>query len=56
MSERNRSEGWKHAKLSGHENERLVAELTSDNEDIRQRLLSCAHLVNTEITKIEYGG
>ena len=25
-SDRNRSEGWKHAKLTGHENEELVTE------------------------------
>ena len=28
MSLRNRAEGWKHAKLTGHDNEKYIAELT----------------------------
>ena len=35
MEHRDRAEGWKHAKLSGHENERLVAELSGKMNDFR---------------------
>ena len=32
MSERNRAEGWKHAKLSGHSNETIITDkINSDN-------------------------
>ena len=34
MEQRDRAAGWKHAKLSGHKNEELVAELTQSNKDI----------------------
>lgn len=56
MSDRNRAEGWQHAKISGHENEKLVAELTADNIEVQQRLLSCAHLHNVTVESVEYGG
>ena len=56
MSDRNRAEGWKHAKLSGHDNEKLVAELTQGDIGIQNRLLECAHLSNVHITDIQYGG
>lgn len=56
MSDRNRAEGWKHAKLSGHENEKMVAELTRSDENIQKRLLDCAHLKNIVITGVQYGG
>ncbi len=44
MSGRNRAEGWKHAKKTGHENERLIAELTEADKAIQNRLLDCAHM------------
>ncbi len=56
MAERNRSTGWQHAKVSGHKNEELVAELTQSNADIQTRLLKCAHLTDVSITKVEFGG
>ena len=46
MSERNRAEGWKHAKLSGHENEALVKELLDTDSAYAQKFLTrvgCAH-------------
>lgn len=36
MSDRNRAEGWQHAKLSGHKNERLIAELTRSNPALQK--------------------
>ena len=58
MATRNRAEGWKHAKNSGHENEKRIAELVRDNLNIQKRLLECAHLDSDKISvsKIEYGG
>ena len=53
---RNRAEGWQHAKLTGHQNEQLIAELTENNALVRQRLLSCAHLSGVSIERVEYGG
>lgn len=56
MAPRNRSEGWKHAKNSGHKNEQLVAQLTRSNPEIQKRLLHCAHWDNEQIISVEYGG
>ncbi len=56
MEHRNRATGWQHAKLSGHKNEKLVAELTQSNADIQARLLKCAHLSGVSITNVEFGG
>ncbi len=56
MENRNRATGWQHAKVSGHNNEKLVAELTQSNMDIQLRLLKCAHLTDVSIAKVEFGG
>ena len=56
MEHRDRAEGWKHAKLSGHENERLVAELTKNDINIQKRLLQCAHINDATVVKVEFGG
>lgn len=56
MSGRNRSEGWKHAKLTGHSNEKPVAELTLSSPEVQNRLLECAHLSGLQITSVQYGG
>lgn len=56
MTTRNRAEGWKYAKLSGHKNEQLVAELTAESKEIQQRILECAHLKDVVINRVEYGG
>lgn len=53
---RNRAEGWQHAKLTGHQNEQLIADLTAKDSLIQQRLLSCANLSGVSIEKVEYGG
>lgn len=55
-SNRNRSEGWQHAKLTGHENERLIAELTERDPDVQRRLLDAAHISGYTIKSVEYGG
>lgn len=56
MEQRNREEGWKYAKLTGHKNEELVALLTKENEDVQRRLLSCAHKTDCTVVNVEYGG
>ncbi len=53
---RNRAEGWQHAKLSGHENERLIAELTEKDTTVQKRLLDAAHIQGCKIQNVEYGG
>lgn len=54
--QRNRAQGWQHAKLTGHQNERLIAELTENDKLVQERLLSCAHLSGVAIESVEYGG
>lgn len=56
LSNRNRAEGWQHAKLSGHENERLIAELTEKDSTVQRRLLDAAHIHGCSIQSVEYGG
>ena len=41
MADRNRAEGWKHAKLTGHENEALLEALVENNGELQDRLLEC---------------
>lgn len=56
MEHRNRAQGWKHAKRSGHENERLVAELTENDINIQNRLLKCAQITDATVDRVEFGG
>ena len=55
MQERNRAEGWQHAKLSGHENEDLVTELVMKSPSIQEELLRCANKLGN-IVGIAEGG
>ncbi|MCK9479883.1 MAG: hypothetical protein M0R40_10370 [Firmicutes bacterium] len=56
MSGRNRATGWQHAKLSGHENEALIAQLTKKNKALQNRILKCAHINDVAVVDVEYGG
>ena len=58
MSEeqRNRSEGWKYAKRSGHNNEDLVLSDVKNNRELQQRILRLAHAEGEEIEDIVVGG
>ena len=38
MNQRNRSSGWKYAKLSGHTNEENIRNQINDNKDFRKEL------------------
>ena len=56
MNGRNRAEGWKHAKLSGHENEALVEAITEKDSSLQERILSCGKKQGMEVVKIDFGG
>ena len=56
MSERNRSDGWKYAKNSGHENEKLLATDLTTNVSLQNSFLTKINKVNNKIIKVEYGG
>ena len=56
-SHRNRAEGWKYAKLTGHQNEILIAEEIKSNENLQKRILDYANVAeSTNIYKVECGG
>ena len=56
MSDRNRAEGWKYAKLSGHNNEEKVADLAKNDKRTQERILECAHVSDAKIIDVKYGG
>lgn len=56
MEHRNRAQGWKHAKLSGHENEELVKELFSDTGTFQSEFLKRIGKDNCHIVNIDVGG
>lgn len=51
---RDRSEGWMHAKLTGHINEDLVSESISNGGDLSAWI--CSELNFSEISLVRYGG
>lgn len=53
---RNRAEGWKHAKLSGHENENLVKELFSNEGTFQHKFLERLGKSSCKILKVDVGG
>lgn len=53
---RNRGEGWKHAKISGHENEDAVYDEILENVELKNRILHAAHKENRKIVSIDVGG
>lgn len=56
MADRNRAEGWQHAKLSGHENEALLEALVENDGELQDRLLACGKFPYADIDKIDFGG
>lgn len=52
---RNRAEGWKHAKLSGHSNEAIITDKINLNADFKKSLTSRLG-VSTELTLATVGG
>lgn len=53
---RNRAEGWKHAKLSGHQNEELVKNRLVEDFDFRSCFLSRVHHFDDPSFSAEVGG
>lgn len=53
---RDRSEGWTHAKLSGHSNEAAIYSLLQDNPEYREQFLSRLGKPRCEITDLRIGG
>lgn len=53
---RDRSEGWLHAKLSGHENEDAVAALVRESKETQDRILQAAGKAGLSIVSVEDGG
>jgi len=58
MSEngRNRSEGWRHAKLSGHSNEELVKQLLDNDKKYASEFLRRINCTNKKIKQTSIGG
>lgn len=56
MCGRNRAEGWKYAKLTGHENERLVKELLDTNKQYAREFLQRIDLDDKVLVKTSIGG
>lgn len=55
MVKRSRAKGWQHAKLSGHQNEDLIATLVITNPQVQAELLRCAHKKG-KINRVAEGG
>lgn len=53
---RNRSEGWRHAKLTGHENEDNITTLLKEDSNLQHRILKCARKEDAKIVDIIDGG
>lgn len=56
MAKRNRAQGWKHAKLSGHDNEYKIETLLLANKKFQRQLLNRIGEPNHVITSISGGG
>ena len=54
-NDRNRSDGWKYAKLSGHKNEKDLFERINNRKEFRE-IIEKKLLLKSEILKAEYGG
>ena len=52
---RNRSDGWKYAKLSGHQNEKDLSELINNNKEFK-KIVKKRLSLESDISKAEYGG
>lgn len=53
---RNRSQGWQHAKTSGHDNEELLDKLLKNNTEVQKRFLKKIKKQDAEIVDCDFGG
>jgi hypothetical protein len=51
---RNRSEGWKHAKLSGHKNEELIHKKLIQDKEFKENI--CKRMGKGSIVEVRHGG
>ena len=56
MNKRNRSEGWKHAKISGHKNESQIETLLINNKSYSDMFLKKIGKPNSKIINVSGGG
>lgn len=56
MPDRNRSEGWKHAKLTGHENEALLEAIVENDGELQNRILACGGFTGKKVESVDFGG
>lgn len=56
MEQRNRSSGWKHAKLSGHKNEAILALRMQEDKEYIKNFLDRIGKSNSTIKSVEIGG
>lgn len=56
MEHRNRSDGWQHAKLSGHKNEDMVKELLDLDKEFQQHFLNRIDRSHASVRKTSIGG
>jgi len=54
--QRNRAEGWRHAKNSGHRNEEIVCKLINEDKEIQNRILTAAHRDDRVFIRAHCGG
>jgi len=53
---RNRSQGWKYAKLSGHFNEEMIAEHIKNHPDYARKLLFRLGIMDNSVVDVQAGG
>lgn len=56
MEKRDRASGWKHAKLSGHENEATIESLMESDAEYQQMFLKKVGKEGCTITHVDVGG
>lgn len=56
MSDRDRSQGWQHAKISGHENEDSIKSLLQSDEEFLSAFLDRIQMRDKRVTRIDAGG
>lgn len=56
MNNRNRSQGWAHAKKTGHLNEEIAATNIANSPDIQNKITSVSNCNNLVFSNVRYGG
>lgn len=56
VPDRNRSSGWKHAKISGHKNEKLICKQIETDKTLQKKIAKMAGLKKVGFTGCDFGG